>query len=408
MTEIRLPQLGQVFPGVDRVGTQRGADSTKTQVWKREMERIQLAAWFQPVQIGQALTPPAQNWGPETPRATSYAASPAPDAPIQATQTSNLSGSDAELNAASTPRKAIDDAIAQPATGVARNPSPEARRPETVTVADRLSLSQEKTLVLDAVDVDAGAGAGAAAAAASTPTVGLPQSVVRSVTGPQPLAMASATPVPATPDASNIANAPVQPGLAAATVDAVVRATLAAVASVQSDVPVAPRVNLQAALEAPTVISVKLKIVNLALAVAIDGGAKPSQAFEASASPSLTKGRVPNPDPQEIRMHAQWSASGVQVWLGIDAMQLAQGQPLAMIVAELQRVLLLQGLCLGAVICNGKMVYQPGPVQGDCVQSETESPVDSQEALQTMFLGRGLPPRVWSQTAYFKYQPQEQ
>ena len=317
MTEIRLPQLGQAFPGLERVGTQLMADSTKAQAWKREMERSQLAAWFLPVQIGQTEKSPTPDSGREFSLATPFVPVPAQDAPIPPNESSNLSGP-------------------------TRDALPEGSR-------------------LDAVNPSA------------TPTAArTPQAGERGVAG-QP----------------DIASASVRPGGGFVTVNDVVREVLAA-------------------LEATTVDLVNIEFSNVPLAIAIDGVAKTSQESKAIPSTALTKGSAPTPDQREIRVHAQWSASGVQVWLGIDGRQMAQGQPLAMIVAELKRVLLQHGRCLGAVICNGKMVYQLEQVQGDSVWHETESQVESQEALQTLVFGRGLPPRVWSQTAYSTYQAQEQ
>jgi len=78
-----------------------------------------------------------------------------------------------------------------------------------------------------------------------------------------------------------------------------------------------------------------------------------------SALPSLN---APDQKQAAIRLHAQWSAQGVQVWLGIDGDASVIEQHAARIVSQLEQTLQAQGLCLDSVVCNGRRLSlaQPG------------------------------------------------
>ncbi|MFM2450602.1 MAG: hypothetical protein RIS44_3052 [Pseudomonadota bacterium] len=67
----------------------------------------------------------------------------------------------------------------------------------------------------------------------------------------------------------------------------------------------------------------------------------------------------------EIRCHAQWTAQGVNVWLGMDASVQEQTRQLGWIISQLQQSLRQQGHVLGAVVCNGRTVFQ-----GDVLASD--------------------------------------
>jgi hypothetical protein len=86
----------------------------------------------------------------------------------------------------------------------------------------------------------------------------------------------------------------------------------------------------------------------------------PNGASEEStrAIPSERNSQAPRLGPSEIRCHAQWSAQGVNVWLGMDASLQEQARRLDGIIPQLQRTLGEQGHVLGAVVCNGRTVFQ--------------------------------------------------
>jgi hypothetical protein len=65
-----------------------------------------------------------------------------------------------------------------------------------------------------------------------------------------------------------------------------------------------------------------------------------------------------SPDPSErdpLRVHTQWSAEGVRIWLGIDA---AQALPLASVTEQLRRSVAVRGERLVSIVCNGQVVYE--------------------------------------------------
>lgn len=66
-------------------------------------------------------------------------------------------------------------------------------------------------------------------------------------------------------------------------------------------------------------------------------------------------------EPQPLRVHAQWSADGVSVWLGCDAGALPA---LDEFIAQLQRTLAARGERLARVVCNGREVWHAVPPSG--------------------------------------------
>ncbi|MBA2673389.1 MAG: hypothetical protein H0U68_06855, partial [Ramlibacter sp.] len=82
----------------------------------------------------------------------------------------------------------------------------------------------------------------------------------------------------------------------------------------------------------------------------------PTAATASSAAPGA--GRLDRPNstpspPAPIRLHAQWTADGVHLWLALDAGVLAQMGP---IVEQLRQWLKLQGVPLLSLVCNGQPV----------------------------------------------------
>ena len=114
------------------------------------------------------------------------------------------------------------------------------------------------------------------------------------------------------------------------------------------------------------------------------------------------------PGQPTVRMHTQWSASGVQVWLGVDGSDLlAQAPALAAIVAELQRTLAQLGLSLGALVCNGRTVYQLPKLEEPVDRLEAESQLPTREDVTTL-LGAARPPSpARAQTTHSNYPYQE-
>ncbi|MDA8456962.1 hypothetical protein M4R22_19565 [Acidovorax sp. GBBC 3334] len=100
-----------------------------------------------------------------------------------------------------------------------------------------------------------------------------------------------------------------------------------------------------------------------------DGGVPRQQGAAFSASASRANARLPASEKQPApgtRVHAQWSAAGVELWLGMDGTASQVGFQSAALVPSLQRSLREQGQRLMRVVCNGQVVF-------DC-----ESPVSHQ------------------------------
>ena len=74
---------------------------------------------------------------------------------------------------------------------------------------------------------------------------------------------------------------------------------------------------------------------------------------------------------EPIRLHADWSAEGVRLWLGMDASQVAS---LHSITVQIQRWLSTHGLKLLTISCNGRIVVDNAGAQADsdAFQAETE------------------------------------
>ncbi|RYF52379.1 MAG: hypothetical protein EOO27_28645 [Comamonadaceae bacterium] len=86
---------------------------------------------------------------------------------------------------------------------------------------------------------------------------------------------------------------------------------------------------------------------------------------------------------EPIRLHADWSAEGLHLWLGMDASQLASLQS---ITAQLQRWLSTQGLKLLSMSCNGRVVVEQTDRQmnSDALEAEIERADVHAVPVQTM------------------------
>jgi hypothetical protein len=58
-----------------------------------------------------------------------------------------------------------------------------------------------------------------------------------------------------------------------------------------------------------------------------------------------------------MRMHAQWTERGVQLWLGLDGSAQQVGAQAQAVVYSLHRLLRDQGQQLSRVVCNGQVVF---------------------------------------------------
>lgn len=65
-----------------------------------------------------------------------------------------------------------------------------------------------------------------------------------------------------------------------------------------------------------------------------------------------------NPDPQAIRLHAEWHGPDVVVWLGIDARAEAGEAQVAQLLTQIRACLQEQRSRLSRLVCNGKTVFE--------------------------------------------------
>ncbi len=80
--------------------------------------------------------------------------------------------------------------------------------------------------------------------------------------------------------------------------------------------------------------------------------------MDAVASATWTPTSSPSINPA-IRLHTQWRADMVNIWLGMDGTAAGIASQAAVIISELQHHLGSQGQRLGRVICNGRVLFDP-------------------------------------------------
>jgi hypothetical protein len=73
---------------------------------------------------------------------------------------------------------------------------------------------------------------------------------------------------------------------------------------------------------------------------------------------------------EPIRLHADWSAEGVRLWLGMDA---PAADALQAITLQLQRWLSAQGVRLLSISCNGRVVVEETDAATDTYQSDVHA-----------------------------------
>ncbi|AMO22194.1 hypothetical protein GCM10027034_25020 [Ramlibacter solisilvae] len=95
-----------------------------------------------------------------------------------------------------------------------------------------------------------------------------------------------------------------------------------------------------------------------------DADVQPEAALRRSGAGAANASGVkhsPQAAQEPIRVHADWSADGVRIWLGMDA---GTQQALPAIRAQLQRWLAAQGFKLFAISCNGRLLERESDVAG--------------------------------------------
>jgi hypothetical protein len=66
-----------------------------------------------------------------------------------------------------------------------------------------------------------------------------------------------------------------------------------------------------------------------------------------------------------VRCHAQWSAEGVHLWLGMNASVQEPARQLSSIISQLQQSLSQHGQMLATVVCNGRTVFQRDSLESE-------------------------------------------
>lgn len=80
-----------------------------------------------------------------------------------------------------------------------------------------------------------------------------------------------------------------------------------------------------------------------------------SDRLVASPPEAVKRSERQKPSPDEpVRIHCQWTAQGLGLWLGVDA---ARSFDLVALTREIRTMLARQSLRLASVVCNGELVF---------------------------------------------------
>jgi hypothetical protein len=341
-----LPALPGLPFGEKGVGQGGGApqDQAPTgqrsrQAWLREMERAQLAGWFQP--FGTATGDIAQH-NPKTQARPVQAGAPGPATPQAAQRQPQMS---MPGQAQARPVATTDSGITRTASAsgaapaLAEKPSPGLAAAGRSGMWESLSPRSGHGLSMgdSSAAVAAYAAAGADAVAASAGEGGAPglAKAVSAAASQQASAASATAAAPAAPEHAGI-RAPIQMALqTAALLSASPSAALALLAVRDAAAP----------------------------ATAVPGADRPStRASQSPARPSAASGPAiarwqGAAQAQGMRMHAQWTERGVQLWLGLDGSAQQVGVQAQAVVYSLHRLLRDQGQQLSRVVCNGQLVF---------------------------------------------------
>lgn len=339
-----LPALPALPFGEKGVGQGGGApqDQAPTgqrsrQAWLREMERAQLAGWFQP--FGTATGDIAQH-NPKTQARPVQAGAPGPATPQAAQRQPQMSmPGQAQARPVATTDSGITRTASGAAPALAEKPSPGLAAAGRSGTWESLSPRSGHGLSMgdSSAAVAAYAAAGADAASASAGEGGAP-------------GLAKAVSAAASQQASAASATAAAP---AATEHAGIRA------------PIQMAVQTAALLSASPSAALALLAVRdaAAPATAVPGADRPStRASQSPASPSAASGPAiarwqGAAQAQGMRMHAQWTERGVQLWLGLDGSAQQVGVQAQAVVYSLHRLLRDQGQQLSRVVCNGQVVF---------------------------------------------------
>jgi hypothetical protein len=293
------------------------------QAWRREMERAQMEAWLAHGVVGSAgLKPATPGWSP-LPAAVHVAASAAAS-PLETTaRPHDGATSSADQSAGPPEQEASNPAVARKTESLGENgraPASKAARGE----------------------------AGEASAARTAVPMPLPVQALPASALPHAVAT---TQVPGPAATAQMVSALEGMGPIAATTS--VSGLPATSAAIASDPGLAQRLPSNS-LAANTIMN----------------GASPSgERAKADPAASVQRGataRVAAAN-EPIRLHADWSAEGVRLWLGMDA---PAADALQAITLQLQRWLSAQGVRLLSISCNGRVVVEEKDASTDTYQSD--------------------------------------
>lgn len=309
---IRWPMEAGMAPDRSSGGPNEADKHAQRRAWQREMERAQLAAWF------------LQSAAPATP----HAPLPQPGTP-----------SSSEARTASTMTAAEATSVAGPRHTTAH--APMARHPgarEVGVQVERRSASA----------IESPAPVEAPALVTDGPTRHGPATDVSTVTSAlPPLDLPAAMRLDAGQVIAGLANAPSGwgvewtaqgvPPLSLASVRAASVATQLQFAPVPPQHPVGPKASATA------------------------------EAEPVHRAPEATS-TVPSRRNPPVRLHAEWGADGVRLWLGLDAAILAHRHVIA---DQVRRWMQGQGVRVLSLWCNGESL--PDPLAAQSVQPATET-----------------------------------
>jgi hypothetical protein len=331
--------------------------SAAAQAWQREMERAQMTQWFKPA-----------------PKASGMAAPPAP-APDESARSASPMGLAPGATAPLLPSTPAGGPVPDAPAGAAAQPHAQDGEPPRAGPGPAGASTHAPDGGLGPQAADA-AGAGNADAAANalqrSPTETAPSLGLSAQAGQQEPARWLTADPPAAPRA-------VQP------------------------LEMRPALSLQRGQTSSTA-GLEAQAGALDEPLPSSGSAPETAGAERQAAAQKIHAGGPGPAAalhdlpalQGVRCHAQWSDQGVNVWLGMDGPLHEQARQLAWIVSELAQSLARQGQALGAVVCNGRTVFEaPGRPLDGLVQAD--GPATSPTFFETPALAAGVGKKPYSQ-----------
>jgi hypothetical protein len=341
---IQVGQSLSSFPLAEGAGTPKDAEQEQRGAWRREMERAQLAAWLSHGIVGGGpMAPlPVTRW-PAAAISNAGAGASTPDA---ATATRTRATADTVSSAG----RADDIRITSATDGFEQAQSGAATEGDLATTNDAEDTGRWRG------DLIAGPRAQGAAGV---------QSIATDADGTAP--------------AKNSAD-PLAYGNGASRLLAEVNAALVEIQADRAALKVPElQVLADASMAKTSAARVGLALNDSALRAGFAGRAEETQLTGGAArvAPLQRRGRPQAASVREpVRVHAEWTADGVRVWLGLDATALAHQKAIAQ---QVRRWVAAQNARVLSLSCNGRSLATSDASDGPMQDSINDQPIHVKE-----------------------------